>query len=385
MRRQSAVLVVLVVMMGTLSIGAGGVAGATSTGGTSAQECGFPVTMTDNTGTEGTVDEEPEAGVTLTPSAAQTMGEIGAEEKVVGVTKHAMNLDGADERTNVSVAGETIDVETVVDLEPDLVLAPNVVDEETVEKLREAGLTVYHFRMEESIEDVYEKTRTIGTLVGECEGAEETVDWMQHEIGIVENATEGEERPDALYVFYGYTAGDGTFINEIITAAGADNVAAEANISGYQQVNEETVVDEDPDWIVLNSDDDQVPRSDAYNATTAVQQDQIVVVNKNYLNRPAPRIVHAIVELAQAFHPEAYEEARSEAEATSTVESTSTSDDEGETTAADGAQSPATTDESGSAAANTPGFGPVVALAALLLVSLGATRRNTVLSGEREP
>jgi iron complex transport system substrate-binding protein len=390
MRRQSAVIVAILVLTAALGVGVGGATGSADAA-LADDDCGFPVTMTDNTGTEVAVDEEPETVVTLNPSAAQTMWEIGAEEKVIGVTKHAMNLEGTDERTNVSVASETIDVETVVDLDPDLVLAPNVVSEETVEKLREAGLTVYHFPMEGSIEDVYQKTNTIGALVGDCQSAHETVDRMQGEIEIVENASDGEERPDALYVFYGYTAGEGTFIHEIITAAGANNVAAEANITGYQQVNEELVVDEDPDWIILNSDDDQVPDSEAYDSTTAVREDQIVVVNKNYLNRPAPRITNAIVKLAKSFHADAYEAALADATATSTVESTPTLTDGPETTQTESAatqsdeQTSATPEETGATDAETPGFGPVAALAALLIAFLAVGGRTVISEDERDP
>ena len=134
-------------------------------------DCSFPVERTDVTGTEVRVTEEPTRVVTLNPSAAQTMWEIGAQEKVTGVTKYASNLDGAAEKTNISGAGQTINNEEVVGLEPDLVLAPNTVSNDTVGTLREAGLTVYRFQEAESIDDIKRKTAIIGELTGECAGA----------------------------------------------------------------------------------------------------------------------------------------------------------------------------------------------------------------------
>jgi iron complex transport system substrate-binding protein len=79
-------------------------------------ECSFPVERADATGTEVTIAEEPasESVVTLNPSAAQTMWEIGAQETVVGVTKHAMNLPGAESKTNISSNEQTISNEEVV-------------------------------------------------------------------------------------------------------------------------------------------------------------------------------------------------------------------------------------------------------------------------------
>jgi iron complex transport system substrate-binding protein len=78
---------------------------------------------------------------------------------------------------------------------------------------------------------------------------------MKDRIRTVRQAVKGEERPDVLYLFYGYTAGRGTFIEEIIRTAGGNNVAAEAGISGYKQISKEVVVKQNPEWIVLNDND----------------------------------------------------------------------------------------------------------------------------------
>lgn len=322
-----------------------------ATAAVSVQEsnCSFPVERTDLSGTEVTVEEEPSRVVTLNPSAAQTMWEMGAQDKVVGVTKHAMNLEGAEEKTNISGGGQTINNEEVVGLEPDLVLAPNTVDNETVAKLREAGLTVYHFREAKSIEDIQQKTRIIGELTGECDAAEETVDWMQSELETVDAAVEGQERPDIIYSFFGYTAGNNTFIHTIMERAGTNNVAADAGIESYQQINDEILVEQDPDWIMLNTDDDQVPKTAAYNGTTAVEEGQIVVVDTNWLNRPGPRVVYAITKIAQTVHPEAYGVANETAN---------------------------TADEKAASGESGPGFTAVGALAALACLALLGTRRG---------
>lgn len=347
-----AVFVVVTMVAPGAVAGAGGGAAPAQTAG----ECTFPLAVTDATGTEVTIEEEPESVVTLNPSAAQMLWEIGAEEKATGVTKHAMNLDGAGERTNISAAGETISPEIVADVGPDLVLAPSstVVDEEVVEVLREAGLTVYMYPSAESIDEVRERTLLTGQLVGECAGAEETVEWMDREIGIVQDAVEDEPKPDALYVFFGFTAGEETFIHEILETAGANNVAGDMGIAEYQQPNAESVAVEDPDWIVLNTDSPDVPEGEGYGETTAVQENQTVTINTNYLNRPAPRIVYAVRQLTETFHPEAYEEAVAAADS---EDSTSTSgESESESSEADGSESDdseSSTPESGESESST--------------------------------
>jgi iron complex transport system substrate-binding protein len=383
MRTSTVAVAVLVLLAGVVPVGVVGTTGADTSGLDAATEssvdatgdaerltqqagCGFPTTMTDSTGTAVRVDDRPERIVTLSPSAAQTLWEIGARDRVVGVTQYATYLEGADTRTNVSGTGQTlISTEQVVGANPDLVLAPNVVPNETVTALRDAGLTVYKAEYADSLRAVADKTRVFGRLVGTCEAANATADRMESELATVEEAVADEDRPRVLYTFFGFTAGEGTFIDEIITTAGGENVAAEANITGFKQISPETVVAEDPEWLVLNSDSPQVPRTDAYNSTTAVQEGNVVVLNANYISQPAPRAVRSVRTLAQSFHPEAYAQANATATPTQTATATTTETPGTTTQAVD--DTPVTT-------TSTPGFGVVVALLSTLLAALLARR-----------
>ncbi|MFW6317255.1 MAG: PGF-CTERM-anchored ABC transporter substrate-binding protein [Halorubrum sp.] len=324
-----------------------------------ADDCTFPVETTDATGTEVTVDEEPETVVTLAPSAAQTMWEIGAEEKVIGVSQYSSYLEGADSRTNVSGASQFVDNERVVDLEPDLVLAPDIIDDETVQKLRDSGLTVYKFESATSLADVEEMTRLTGQLVGACEGADQRATEMNETLEGIRDRVEDDDRPRVLYTMGGgYTAGEGTFIDDILETAGGTNVAAEAGIEGYEKMSEEQLVEHDPEWIVTNTDIGSVPDSAGYDATTAVQEDQVVVVEASYVSEAAPRTVQVVEELAAAFHPDAMDgtvtETTDETTAEPTTEPTQTAD---QTTTA-----------------TTPGMGIPVAVLAIALVGLSLRR-----------
>ncbi len=353
--------------------------------------CSFPVTETDATGTEVTVEASPERVVTLGPSAAQTMWEIGGKSQVVGVTQYSSYLDGADSRANVSGAGRTyVNVEKVVAQEPDLVLTANVVSNETVVKLREAGLTVFKFGEAKSVADIYAKTNLTGELTGNCDGATETVSWMQDRISTVREATEDEE-PPTVFVSQGggWTAGEGTFIGNMVELAGGTNLAAEANITGYAKISEEVIVQQNPEWIVQIGAFGGYPQTEAYNGTAAVQNDQLVTVSSENISQPAPRVVYAIVEMAEAFHPDAYAEANATTTTATTTESTETTDAEAatQTTTATDSTTETTTDEEAMQEATTtattgdsssgsiPGFGVPAALAALAGAAMLARRR----------
>jgi iron complex transport system substrate-binding protein len=364
---------------------------ASSSTAATAEHCTYPKTLQDASGTQVEVTEEPERVVTLGPASAQTMWEFGAQDKVVGVTQFAAYLDGATEKANVSGAGQTrISVERVVAQNPGVVLAENVTSPETVSKLRDAGVTVYYFNNSESIDDVYRKVAVTGQLVGECDAAVDSVRSMKEEMAIVENATADEEPRDFLYALFGYTAGENTFINSGLTAAGGNNLAVgvvDFPPSGYAPVNPETVANLSVDWIVYPGTPTAIPQNEAWNQTTAVQEGNVVAVDRNQISQPAPRVVLAVRSLAKTWYPESYEEANESLRGSvqvdadlyetsddgqSTTATTATDGDDDEMTTAVG-QSPTTTDAD---ADGSPGFGPVAVLAAAALVVGALARRD---------
>ena len=364
--RTTALLLVLVL----LAWGLGGSASVQAAD----SHCSFPVSMTDSTGTEVGLASAPERVVVLGPSAAQTMWEIDAADQVVGmpVNEYTSYLPGAAERVDVvDRSGATVIVERVVDLEPDLVIAPDIVPDGTVDALREADQPVFKVAAATSIDDVEEKTLLFGRLTGNCAAASARVAWMEDRLATVREAVEGEDRPTVIYPLGGgFVAGSGTFLHELIVTAGGRNVAAEANVTGYALISPEVVIAADPEWLVLN---EGLPPSaiqmDAYNRTTAVERGQIVRMDPNYANQPAPRVVLAVETLARALHPEAYAAANASSTAIELSPTPGTATPGTEAATPTGTPGPTETP-------GQPGFGPVLALlAAAVLVAEGRRRR----------
>ncbi|WP_348612964.1 PGF-CTERM-anchored ABC transporter substrate-binding protein [Halobaculum rarum] len=340
--------------------------------------CEFPVTVTDATGTDVTIDERPERITTLNPSAAQTMWEIGGESQVVGVSQFALYLDGADSRTNVSAAGFGVSVEKVVGTNPDLVLAPNASSPDTVQSLRDAGLTVFHFSGSTTIEDVREKTALTGRLTGNCEGAAEANAWMDANVETATEATADAEDKRVLYPLGGgYIAGSGTFISAMIDTAGGTNVAAERDLTGYPQINDEVVLELAPEYLVVTGYSSYLVGEEPYASTPAVQNNNTVRVNRNWMNQPAPRsVVMGVRTLAEGFHPEAAAEAdfatRADAVAAMETETPTATESQPITDT-----TPETrTTSAGATEISGPGFGVALAVLAVLGSALLARRER---------
>jgi len=323
--------------------------------------CSYPRTFTDAGGSEVQLDEEPREIVTLNPSAAQTLWEIGAEDKVVGVSAYASYLEGADERTNITGASGMTSAEKVVDLDPDLVLAPNTISNDTVDQLRNNDLAVYQFASASSIDAVYDKTERIGELAGACEGATETVEWMQTEIDAVRENVSESDRPSVYFEFFGTTPGAGTFQHDVITTAGGQNVAAEAGLESWAQLSDEKLIQQNPDYLLL-LEGSAVPDREAVQSTSAVQNDRIIRVDTNYMQQPAPRVVYAIQEINEQLQQYEGESSENESSENGSGENGSGENESGGDES-DGGDS-------------VPGFGVAPAVAALLTVGVLARRRN---------
>ncbi|MWV65174.1 ABC transporter substrate-binding protein [Halorubrum sp. JWXQ-INN 858] len=338
--------------------------------------CEFPLTVTDATGEEIVVEGPPERITTTNPSAAQILWEIGARDRVVGVTQYAGYLDGAGEKENVS-ASFGVDVEKIVGTDPDLVLAPNA-SAEAVEPLRDAGVTVYHFREATDVDDIADKTATVGALVGECEAAADTNAWMYEEVDAVTEQTADRDRPGALYPLgSGFVAGGGTFIDEIMTIGGVDNVAAEHE--GYPQLSPEVVLEADPELILVIDRHPGILDEEPYASTTAGIEGNAVEMEVHYLNQPAPRsVVESTATLADAV--ESYDDARANADGTDdgADDAASGADDAGDAGDAGDAEdtdTPASADDDGgTTGSEAPGFGAAVGAVAVLIASLAAVR-----------
>lgn len=287
-----------------LVVGAAPVA-ATGNGIETTQTCTFPVTETDDTGTTVTIESEPREVVALAPNTAQIMWEIGAEEKVTGmpVNSNTAFLDGSESRRDIVDANGRVVTEEVVDLQPDLALAANITSNDAIQKLRDAGVTVFKLPFATSIENVQNQVSLVGELVGACDGAESTVSTMNDRVRAAQEMAQTGASPRVLYFFFDFTTGTGTHIHDVIETAGGDNIAAGFE-DGFFQLNDEIVVTGDPQWIV-RPDSSPEPSGVPFEDTIAFQQDQRVVLNDNFISQPGPKILVPLARLTKTFNPQA--------------------------------------------------------------------------------
>lgn len=276
-----------------------------------ATDSAFPITITDSTGTEITINQKPEKIVSLAPSTTEILYFLGVEECIVGRTDYCTFPESI---ANVTSVGGTSNpnIEAIVALNPDLVVASTHVSEEVLTKLKEVGINIAFLNEQENFEGTYSAIQNIGKLVGASEKADEVVAQMKEKInGTIEKvkaASEGKDLPKVYYTIgFGesdYTAGGDTFIGEMITLAGGQNIAQE--VEGWG-ISKEQIAAGDADLIIMPSGRsmvEDIQKADFYKDLRAVKEGKLYEISEDMISRQGPRLADAFVELAQIINPD---------------------------------------------------------------------------------
>ncbi|MCZ7665084.1 MAG: ABC transporter substrate-binding protein [Thermoleophilia bacterium] len=268
----------------------------------------FPVTVTDDTGATVTVEARPERIVATAPANTETLFALGVGDRVVGVT----TLDDyPPEVADIPKVGDfQPSAEAVIALEPDLVVGYSG-NEEPLKPVMDAGTPVLILNPT-SLEGIYANILLVGQAVGAPTAAEDLVTSIETEVeGISTTARETGESPKVFYALDNtlWTAGPGSFVDELLALAGATNAAA-GGPEAYYQLTPEQLVATDPDIILLPktvfAEPDTFVGDPRFADLRAVKQGRVVVFDDVIVTRPGPRIAEGLRVLAKAIHPDAF-------------------------------------------------------------------------------
>lgn len=271
----------------------------------------FPLTVTDATGDEITFDDKAERVVSVLPSNTEIAFALGLDEEIVGVTELDNYPEEASEKE--TVGDFQINVEKVISLEPDVVLADESVDENALEQLRDSDINVLVVKTATDFDEVYDAIHLIAEVTDTTEEADKIETDMEEKLASIEEKVADIEEPKSVYVEISpspetFTAGKNTFINTILEKINAENSAGD--LEGWPEVNEEAVIKMNPDVILTTYgsyvDDPvkEVTSRKGWEDITAIEDEQIFDVNEDLVSRPGPRLVEGAEELAKAIYPE---------------------------------------------------------------------------------
>lgn len=265
----------------------------------------FPVTI-DNNGTSVVIPDQPDAIISLSPTATEILFAIDAGDQVIAVDDQS---NYPAEAPISDLSGFTPNLESIVALSPDLVVVSFDVDG-IVEALTAAGIPVIVQYAATTLDDTYLQIAELGIATGQSTKAEELTSQMKSDIDTAiakvpagaAGLTYFHELDNTLY-----TVTSTTFIGSVYALAGLINIAdtsADA-ASGYPQLSPEFIVDADPAIVFLadtkccGQSAETLAQRPGFEGLSAIATNSVVELDDDVASRWGPRtvdFVNAIVD-----------------------------------------------------------------------------------------
>lgn len=292
-------------------------AAAAKASASSATSSSAAITVTDDAKRSVTISSVPQRIVSLAPSTTEIAFALGLGKRIVAVDKFS---DYPAETKDLNKINTTpLNLEQVVALKPDLVLAASITSSEDVKKLGDLGLPVLVVGSTTmSIDNVTTDIALVAKATSTDDKGKQVIAGMkQKEDAVKAKLANAKTKPkvywelDATDPTKPYTPGPGSFINDIIALSSATNVAANAK-SPYAQINAEEVVAANPDVIILSdfaygTTVESVKARNGWSVINAVKNDRVLPIDDNLVSRPGPRIVDGFEAASKLIHPELFQ------------------------------------------------------------------------------
>lgn len=269
--------------------------------------------IVDQLGRQIEVPENPQRVISLAPSITEIVFDLGQEKRLVGATQFSTYPDGAKKIPRVG-SYVRLDLEKIIALQPDLCLAikdGNPIH--IINRIEEMGIPVYAIDPR-NLNQTMETIALLGKILQAQQIAESLVDDMQKRIARVRSRLTGTlVRPQVFFQIDAnpiVSAGNNTFINELIELAGGINTAAGKD--PYPRFNWEDILHLQPEIVVISAmagglNDKQLKETwQHWEQLSAVRNKQVFVVDAAMFDRATPRLITGLETLAQIIHPDLF-------------------------------------------------------------------------------
>lgn len=246
--------------------------------------------------------------VVLDPGPTETLVALGVGPRVVGVPD-GFAKGAAQSASSVVRRTGQVDVDAVVRLKPDLIVATSTIDElDLARAQRESGAAVY-VQPDNSILNVEQGTIDLGFLTGEAAEARRLVGKIEVRVARVQDRMT-EVAPVSVFVDTGFfiTVSRRSLLGDLVRIAKGESIAGESPGQGPFPIKD--IVKADPDVYLATSDAGvtlaSLREQDGLRKINAVRKHRVDVVPAGLVTRPGARIGAGLMAVAKALHPDAF-------------------------------------------------------------------------------
>jgi iron complex transport system substrate-binding protein len=270
-------------------------------------------------GLDGPRDTAPrERVISLSPGVTEILYGVGAFSSLIADSEYCNFPDEARRLPHVG-GFFNINLEAIAALRPDLTI---LVEDQAIlfkDKLGQMGLRLLVVK-NKSVADIVESIRAIGREAGHQAEADRLAEEVQHRIDRRLAETAGLPRMRVLCVVDRlpgtlkdiYAAAAGSFFDELISASGGRNIAP-SDLHGYSKIQQEAVVDADPEVIIDIIHKPTAERAGDPKAVwralpeiDAVKNGRVIVVSDPFFAHPSQRLVETLDSFSRIIHPEIF-------------------------------------------------------------------------------
>ncbi len=277
------------------------------------------IVVQDGEGKEFRLEAPAQRVISLAPSNTEILFAIGAGKQVIAREDFSNYPEEAAQIPSIGGNMGTYNLEEIARLEPDLVLASPLTSAEVLKSLQEITPNVFVLPNPTDLDGLYANLVTTGMLTGHQAEAETlSADLRARAQAVLDKVAGVSETPKVFYELDAtdpakpWTAGPGTFIDQLIGLAGGKNLGA--SLTGeWAQISQEALIVENPDIIVLGDatyggiTPEQVAARPGWEAIAAVTSQRVHTFNDDLVSRPGPRMIDGLEALAKIIHPDLFE------------------------------------------------------------------------------
>lgn len=270
----------------------------------------YPVTLVDDAGNVVTIQSTPMRVIDAAPSVTDFLLKLGYADRIVGVTQY----DSYTKAQNIGLL-YPLDLEKIISLKPNIVFLFGGFQLPQYASLKKLGITAFVLNAN-SLNGVYRDVMDVATIMGDPQKGEKLVNKLQSVESKIENSAYTIPLDKRPTVFYGtpgkeiWTAGMGSFLNEIISLAGGVNITGNyAGPNGWLPVSPEFVVAQNPDIVLVpyyapGGEKAAIEQFDTYPPFAnlkAVKEGHVYAINGNIASQPNTQLIDLLQQIYDIF------------------------------------------------------------------------------------
>lgn len=237
--------------------------------------------------------------VSLAPSFTQSLYYLEAQDRIVGCTSYC--LGAKDNEKKVVATAVKANVERIISLKPDIVLASGLTNPKDIELLRKVGINVKVIQSPKTFQEICDQFTQMGNWVGKKDKADAII---RESKSSVQKIIENNKQFAGKRMFFQIGANPlfavipNTFMNDYMTFLGVHNIATNVN---QGSVTREFVIANNPDYIFIATmgivGEEELKVWNKYPSLKATKNKQIFIIDSDIACQPSPVTFAKTIEL----------------------------------------------------------------------------------------